>query len=577
MDDIKTLAEIPSTLDKVNRRPVFHEKTDQGWIATDWSSLELASRKLSGLLASRGVGAKHTVGLIGPSGPNWLMADLGIQKLRAVTVPMFVQLSPEVFRFEIKDAKIEHLILIGDEAAQALDCPELEFKSLILIQCKKEVAFSNTVVFKGLQDEQAPLDNAVSAPEPDDLATIIYTSGSTGMPKGVELTHRNLSSQICSCFVRFKLDASKDIVLSCLPLAHIFERMIMYFYICNGLNIYFVRDTNELGEDMKTVRPTIMTIVPRILEKVHAKIKEKIENSSGIKKALGGWAFRLAESNEDTATTKPLAWKIANRLVYKNMKQAFGGRLDKAISGGAALDVNLNHFYVNIGVPVYQGYGLTETAPVLACNFPGNNEPGTVGLPFPGVEVRISEEGEIIARGPNIMKGYHNRSDATSETIRDGWLHTGDKGTFNEAGRLRITGRIKELFKTSVGKYVSPVPIEQSLNRHPLIDMSMVIAEGRKFVSCLLFPDALKVTEFGQNHHLPDDIKSITEHEQFTREIDRLIASINENLNDWEKIQKYRCVTDTVSIQGGELTPTMKIKRHNISEKYKLLIDDIYN
>lgn len=539
--------------------------------------------RLSLGLKKLGIKPGDGVGIIAQPSPHWVMMDLAIMMNRAISVPMFPNISSENFDYQINDAKVNTLFIQSDEILEDQLKPKLEeMKNIISYSVHTQgdnVSYFQDILEKGekLANEKPHLYTEMrESVQPNDLATIIYTSGSTGVPKGVEITHKNLVSQIHGATERFKIDPSKDLALTCLPLAHVFERMIIYFYISSGMSIYFADDVKRVGDLLKQVKPTFLTVVPRILEKVYAKMKAKVDDETGFKKLILSSAISSAcnKSPGDFNLLGPLY----DKLVYSKMQTALGGRLRVCVSGGAALNKDINKFFRNIGLEIFEGYGLTEASPVLAANFPGANQVGTVGKVFPGVELKLSDQGELLARGDNIMRGYHNNPEATREVIDEaGWLHTGDKATIDDAGYVSITGRIKELFKTSGGKYVSPVPIEQALSQHRLVDQALVIAEGRKFVSALLFPDfeaaeALK-EYYGQSQM---DTTEFFSQPKFQAKMDHWLKKVNQGLSHWEQVQKCQFVVHPLSIEEGDMTPKMNLRRTALYEKFDSIIDEFY-
>ncbi|HEY1405449.1 MAG TPA: AMP-binding protein, partial [Spirochaetota bacterium] len=420
--------------------------------------------------------------------------------------------------------------------------------------------------------------SAFAMPSENDLFTIIYTSGSTGIPKGVMLSHRNIISQIKSADLVYKLDGARDKAISSLPLSHIFERMVMYFYLSKGVSVYFVEDLNNIGALIREVKPDIMTVVPRLLEKIRDKMKEGAADYRGVKKVIASAALSFAEretSHNGGSLFKYLFFRFA---VYSKLINALGGKFRYIISGAASLPADVGRFFLNIGFPLYEGYGLTEASPVIACNSKGHNKPGTVGRAFPGVAIKLNGNGEILAKGPNVMMGYLNSPAETSRVIdSDLFLHTGDLGTIDQKGYLKIVGRKKELFKKSTGEYVAPIPIEQALEKLDIVDIAVVIAEGRKFVSCILFPDfevaeKLKIKSGFSRMSVDDFLKS----ESIRKKIESHITEMNSHLHHTEEVQKFTVITDRISIETGEITPTLKIRRTVIEKKFKNEIDAMY-
>jgi len=538
-------------------------------------------RRLSLGLHDLGLRPGHGLGILAPSSPQWLIADLAAQCLGAVSVPLFPNLSADHIAFECANAGVSHLVVIGGEAWRAAEphlgafsqvitkgvadrrCPDL----LDVMRRGDRVAAADPARFARLRD----------AVTPDQLATIIHTSGSTGRPKGVELTQANLVSQVQASAERFPLEAGRDRALSCLPLAHVMERMVMYYYLASRAGVWFVDDIKQVGALLREVKPTVTVMVPRLVEKLHARIAQDVADGGAVKRRLGTWALDLADHHPPEAG-RDLALGLADSLLYRKIRAALGGNLRYLIVGGAALSLGLNRFLINVGVPLYIGYGLTEASPVIAANHPGAVKPGGVGPPFPGVSVRIGAQGEILARGPGVMRGYRNDPEASARAIdADGWLHTGDSGHLDADGHLVITGRIKELLKTSNGKYVCPVPIEQGLIASGLIDQAMVVAEGRRFVSALLFPspDALRRAKERLGCATGDD-DALFARADFRREIAALVDGVNHGLDHWEQVRAWRLVATAPSIEREEMTPTLKLRRHVVAEHYAELIEAMY-
>ena len=409
----------------------------------------------------------------------------------------------------------------------------------------------------------------------DDVATIIYTSGSTGIPKGVELTQRNLLCLVH--FDGFHWSVENDRYLSILPLAHVFGHCINLWLLVWGTSIYYFNDYKQLGAACQEVKPTFVVVVPRILEKIYAKMIDQLHTAHGVKRWIGEWAFALAQKK------KPHFWNtlmmpLADRLVYAKLRKALGGKIRAVISGGAALNPLLQRFFDRIGIPLYEGWGLTEACPVTV-NYPDMHKLGTVGpIVLEEQKLKITPEGEVLVSGPLVMKGYFKTPLLTDHTIdAEGWLHTGDRGYIDKDGFLTISGRMKELYKTSTGEYVAPVPIEQALTHYPLIDMAMVVAENRKYTSCLLFPNLdllhrIKTKQHAQN--LTDE--AFLQGIYIKGEMDKLLQEINKHLNHWEQIHNYRFILAPLTIEKGELTSSMKIRREVVANKYSDLIEEMY-
>ena len=563
----------------------FNQRQGSRWVSTSTESFGEQVRRLALGLVSLGLKRGQSVGILADPSPWWLMADMAILAAGGVSVPLFPNSSETNLRFKIQDAAIKFVFVCDQDSANSFRQHRRFFAKTILrdsdsingpvmgdqrvMKLGDELSVKQPTRFRKLCDQARP----------DDIATIIYTSGSTGMPKGVKLTHRNFISQIHAAAQRFKVDCAADRALSALPLAHIFERMVVYYYTSQGVSVWFADNPKNVGDLITDVQPTCITVVPRLLEKIYAAMVAKVETANAIHKPLGRWAMKIAHSPNGRHGISAWRQHLANKVVFAKMRQALGGQLRIVICGGSKLSPRLCRFFWNIGVPVYQGYGLTESSPVITANSPGHNKIGTVGQPFPGVKVFISEQGEILAHGPNIMVGYHNNPTATTETIdNDGWLHTGDLGEIDSDGYLTITGRIKEQFKTATGKYVCPAPIEIALTASPYIDRAYVVAENKSFASCLLFPDTDQVRRLllaKDSTDMPDD--ALIDTPELNQQIKQLLEVVNENLEPWERVRDYRLVTDELSVENGGLTPTQKIRRQILEERYKDLINSMYN
>jgi long-chain acyl-CoA synthetase len=583
MSDFKTLPQMLMDVQhSYSHSKAFNYKRNGHWVPLSTSAfIDQVQRFCLGLI-TLGLKPGRGFAIIAPSSPHWLIADFASQINRAITVPLFPNVSPENFLFQIKDSNCDFLLIHKFSELEPHIKNQLHlFKKVICLEgIHPENAISyNEVLRLGDQNADANPElfaQMVASVKPEDLATIIYTSGSTGVPKGVELTHSNLISQIKGTKIRFPVFANSDKALSCLPLAHIFERMVTYYFIYCGVRVWYADDVKKLGPILKDIQPTVVTLVPRIFEKLHAKLTGSLDEKKGISKILLKLAIQKASSpTQDSG----LLFNLLDRLVYNKMRAALGSNLRLIISGGSKLNPEIGNFLVKVGFPIFEGYGLTEASPVIAANYPGNSKMGTVGKVFPYVQVKISESGEILAKGPGIMRGYHNAPrESASAFTDDGWLRTGDLGSMDNEGYLTITGRIKEFFKTSTGKYVTPVPIEQKLTQHPLIDVAMVIAENRSYVSCILFPDFANLQAQKQKRNLAlisdsEFLQSAGVH----KEIENHIQAVNSHLNQWEQIRNFYLSTRPASTETGELTPTLKIRRQQVEEQFKNVIDDFYS
>mgnify|MGYP000880818540 FL=1 len=416
----------------------------------------------------------------------------------------------------------------------------------------------------------------------DDLATLIYTSGTTGVPKGVMLTHKNLVCNAIACISRLPVD-SKGRSLSFLPICHVYERMIHYLYMITGVSIYFAESIDTVGDNLKEVKPQVFVAVPRLLEKVYDKIIAKGTDLSGIKKKLFFWAVDLGMQYEPGNRNNwwyRFRLKIARKLIFSKWQEALGGNVLAVASGGAALQPRLARIFLAAGIPVMEGYGLTETSPVIAVNCEKNDgvRIGTVGRVLDNVEVMIAQDGEILVKGPSVMKGYYKRPDATAETIdADGWLHTGDIGELVEGQFIRITDRKKEIFKTSGGKYIAPQPMENKFKESRFVEQVMIIGEGQKFPAALIVPAFVVVKEWGARHgHHFSSNEEMANSPVVKARIMQDIEEFNKDFGNWEQVKKIALLPQEFTILSGEMTPTLKLKRKFILEKYKDVVNGIY-
>ena len=529
---------------------------------------------LSLALKDLGIQKGDTVGIFANSSPFWLIFDFAIHQVGAISVPIFANISTINLNFEIKDSNMKFMFIDSQERLKDI---EEKNSNLIFIThnfCIKESNFYNfdeiLVIGKQLCDSNGFVPYEA---DENDIFSIIYTSGNTGTPKGVMLTHKNIISQLRDINILIGLD-NNEISLSLLPLAHIFERTVMSYYLSKGISIYFVDDISNVGNLLKIVKPTIMTAVPRLLEKIFNKIKTQISQKPFLSRIIASFAFSYALSKNIDRSS--FLFEIYDKLVYSKFREIFGSRLNKLVSGGAPLSKEIAQFFVNIGVPIYQGYGLTEFSPVISTNYPAENKIGSCGKVIPSARIKIAENKELLVKGPSLMKGYLNQEKLTKTTIdENGWLHTGDAAYLDEDGYLYITSRIKEIFKTSTGEYVNAISIEQKLAKNRYIEFAVVIAQNRKYTTVLLFVNKEKY-ELAKKSNNNLTIEEYYSKNDIVKNISTHIENINKELNQWEKIVDFRIITNDISIEGGELTPSMKIARNKIEEKYENIINSMY-
>jgi long-chain acyl-CoA synthetase len=429
------------------------------------------------------------------------------------------------------------------------------------------------------------IDNIARQIKPDDLATIIYTSGTTGEPKGVMLTHANLVSNLIDSSSHLQF-AKDDSTLSVLPLSHVLERMAMYMYLYHGMATYFAESLDTIGPNLREVRPTIFVGVPRIFEKIFARVKEKTAEKGRLNVAVLNWAVAVGKEYARLTTRHKVVpfflefkRKLADKLIFSKLRNALGGRIRLLVSGGAALPEELALLYIGAGLPIVQGYGLTETSPVITAGMMEDNRVGTVGKTIRNVEVRIAGDGEIETRGPNVMRGYYNKPQETRAVFTaDGWFKTGDIGSVDEDGFLHITDRKKELFKTSGGKYIAPQPIEQLIKGSRFVNQVVLVGNGRKFPAALIVPDWERVESYAQLKGIQaKDHAELCKHPRIVDLFERQIAGLTTDLAKYERVKKVALLENELTIEGGELTPTLKVKRRVVDEKYQAAIDALYS
>ncbi len=566
-------------------KTLYQYKKDKAWHDLSVETIISQSRKLAKALYASGIRKDDKVGIIANNRPEWNIVDYACQFLGAISVPIYVTLTEDDIAFIFQDAEVKIVFASSEELAlkaEKAGSPMADFKGVI--------TFDPTVKFTGFESfidagnaiEDSVIDNTSQSVKGEDLLTIIYTSGTTGKPKGVMLSHNNLYSNVLECTPCFPLSRDSK-ALSFLPMCHIYERMLSYLYISIGITIAYAESLETIGENLKEVHPNLFCTVPRLLEKVYDKIVAKGQELTGIKRALFFWALGLGqryEINKDLGFWYNFQLKLANKIIFNKWREALGGEVKFIVSGGAALQPRLARVFSAAQIVVMEGYGLTETSPVISVNRyeEENRRIGAVGPILKGVEVKIAADGEILTKGPHIMKGYYKRPDLTAEVIdADGWFHTGDIGEFQEGKFLKITDRKKEMFKTSGGKYVAPQLIENKLKESLVIEQAMVIGDGEKFPAAIIVPAWEGVKEWCRLKNIPftspaEMLKDAVIQEKFEKELEKT----NESLAQYEKIKKIKIVLGPWSIDGGELTPKMSLKRKNLMVKYAKETEEIY-
>ena len=547
-----------------------------------YEKVQIISRKLIEIGIKKG----DKIALISTQNrTEWCIIDNSVLQIGAVTVPIYPTISKNEFQYVLNHSESKICFVsdkdIFDKVNQIIKKTRLEkiYSFEEIENCSNwNLLFENDNKF--IDNE---LNFRMKNVVPDDLATIIYTSGTTGIPKGVMLTHKNIVSNILSASKRLPPMENKNKALSFLPLCHIFERIIIYMYYYSRVEIYFAESLETISENLSEVKPFYMTAVPRLIEKIFDKIESKAEELKGIKKSLYRWSISIADRfniEKQNGVFYNFKLKIARFLVFSKWKSALGGKLELICSGSAPLQPRLAKIFTAAGIQIIEGYGLTESSPVISISEAkkGGTKFGYVGKIIEGIEVKIAKDGEILCKGPNVMKGYFKDLKLTRKTIKNGFLYTGDLGEIDKDGFLKITDRKKQLFKTSGGKYIAPQVIENKMKRSPFIEQVMVIGEGEKMPSALIQPDFKYVKNwFLKNEfQFSDDLNKICSNNELLTKINLEINKINEQFGDWEKIKKFELTPEIWSIENGLLTPTMKLKRKSIIEKFFHLKEKIY-
>lgn len=562
----------------------FNYKKEHKWVAISSEKYISEATKVSNSLLNLGIKPSDKIAVISSNNnPNWHILDIGILQIGAQNVPLYATLSKKDYEYILNHSDAQYCFVSDNDLYQKVTSiqDKTQLKKVFSLQNLNTDYDWNSFLEIGIpnyfQDEILALKNSV---KPSDLATIIYTSGTTGTPKGVMLTHENIVFTVLKTAKRIDLTENNSKIISYLPICHIFERAASYYNQFMGFEIYFAESIDKLGETIKEVKPHYLAVVPRLLEKIFDKIVDKGSQLNGIKKGLFYWALHLAEKYEPfqkNGICVDFQLKIARKLIFSKWQEALGGNLQFMISGSAPLQERLIRIFTAAGITIFEGYGLTESSPAGTLNERKNNgfKIGTVGKPLEGVELKIAEDGEILIKGKNIMLGYYKNPALTNETIIDGYLHTGDIGTIDEDGFLKITDRKKEIFKTSGGKYIAPAALESEFKQSRFIEQIMVIGESEKMPAALIQLNFEFMKNWAKRHN--HTIIDITSDKKILKRIQKEVAFYNLKFGKWEQIKKFEITPDEWTIEAGQLTPTMKMKRKVIQEKYKNLVEKIYN
>ncbi len=589
MTTIKRLFDFPyHQLEKYNLSDALVTKYENEWVKTSTQEYVDKSNAFSRGLLRMGVKKNDRIAVISSNNrTEWHICDIGILQTGAQNVPIYPTISEEDYEYILTHSESTYCIVSDEELYNKIMSIRANVPNLKEIYSFNEIKGCknwNEILELGKDtSNQNEVDSIKDAITEEELATIIYTSGTTGRPKGVMLSHKNIVSDVLMSAERVPFEAGKSKALSFLPICHIYERMILYLYQYYGVSTYFAESIEKVSDNLKEAQPFVITAVPRLLEKVYDKIIAKGTELTGIKRKLFFWAVDVGLAYEPYGANG--AWygfklAIARKLIFSKWKAGLGGNLGLMVSGSAAIQPRLARVFAAAEIPVMEGYGLTETSPVIAVNDERNNgfKIGTVGRPLNGVEVKIAEDGEILCKGPNVMMGYLNDPEKTAEVITDGYFHTGDIGIIDDEGFLKITDRKKEMFKTSGGKYIAPQLIENAMKQSRFIEQIMVIGDGEKMPAAFIQPDFDFVKQWasrkGISLNSKEDIANSKEvHDRIQEEVD----GINKKFGHWEQIKKFEITPEIWSVDGGEMTPTLKLKRKAVKEKYQKLYDKIYD
>lgn len=588
MEDISRIFDILTQYEEKfpNQKIALAAKKEGVWRGYSPTEYRQTSDNLSYAFIKLGVQPGDRVGIIATNRPEWNMLDMAIMQVGAITVPVYPTISENDYRHIVSHSGMKFVIVEGVEVMNKIssilpDAPELQQVYTFIDRGK--FPYLAQLIQLG-EENPAPeeLQRRRDAVRPEDCSTLIYTSGTTGLPKGVMLSHYNIVSQLKN--LRPTPSKWSCRALSFLPLCHAYERMLVFLYQHLGMSVYYAQNLGTIAENLKEVNPTMMSAVPRVLEKFYDKIWNSSKNMKPMKKKIFRWAVKLGEEYRIEACDRTIWYNlrhwVADKLVYSKIREKIGGNFDIIVSGAASIQPRLAAFFSAIGMPVYEGYGATEASPVIAVpsRVKFSREVGTVGFPLTGVEIRIADNGEILCRGHNVMMGYYKDEELTRTVIdKDGWFHTGDIGRWTERQQLQIVGRLKNIFKTSVGKYVNPQAIEEKFCESPFIENMVVLGENQKFAAALIAPDFEFLKSWCHRHDVTytspaEIINDATIYKRFSREV----AKYNTFFGETEQVKRFALVSDEWSMKSGVLTPTLKIKRHIVQQRYKEQIDKLF-
>ena len=594
--EIRTLNDIYSVTTQIERPVAMKVKKGDAWKDISVAEMRDTTRWFSTGLRVQGVKPGDRVGMLSENRPEWTIGDFAILALGAVTVPVYPTLLGWQIEYILNDASTVAVICSNAEQLQKVlairsHCPSVH--QIIVMDPPADLPYGiltfDQVVSVGKEEEaksgRSRFDELMRTAKPDTLATLVYTSGTTGNPKGAMLTHGNIASNVAAASIVYPL-GPQHTGLSILPLSHILERMADFFYLSKGVCIAYAENVNKVADNLQEIKPHVFAAVPRLFEKMRTRILDNVATSSAGKQKIFRWALGIAEQRlpyRVTGKSMPIGLAVksflADKLVFKKIHERLGGRVELVISGGAPLSPELAAFFIGAGVEIYEGYGLTETSPVIAVNMPDHRKIGTVGPVIPGVEVKIAPDGEILTRGPHVMKGYWNNPEATAQAIdEERWFHTGDIGELDSEGFLKITDRKKDIIINAYGKNIAPQPLEALLKSSPYIGTPVLIGDRRKFLTALIVPNFEKLERDASARGVPtDDRAKMIADDRVRAIIQDELDRFNQNLDRQEKIRRFVLLPRDFTIDEDEITPSLKVKRKVIDKKYKDLIDGMYS
>lgn len=587
INQVKTISDFYYfQLQHTPRTDAFTQKENGKWTPLSIQDFVAKSQHFSLGLMKLGIEKGDRIAIISSNRTEWHLTDLAAQQIGVVNVPIYPNITEEDYAYILNDCGAKVVFVSNTELLNSIENIKANVPHLKHIYTYDKIEGKNhysALIELGKNENTDSIVTIKNQITEDELATLIYTSGTTGKPKGVMLSHKNLVSNVLASEERLPIGDNYRI-LSFLPLCHVFERMIDYLFIYKGISIYYAESIETIADNLKEVKPHLFATVPRLLEKVYDKIVAKGSELSGIKKALFFWALELGlefDPQEDKGWWYNFRLKIANKLIFSKWREALGGNVVAIVSGGAALQARLARVFTSAQIPILEGYGLTETSPVIAVNslLKDGTKIGTVGKPLANLDVKIADDGEIIVKGPSVMMGYYNLPDESKAVFdENGYFHTGDIGELVNGQYLKITDRKKEIFKTSGGKYIAPQVMENKFKESRFIEQIMVIGEGEKFAAAFIQPDFLFLKDWCDRKGLACNTnKDMVSNERVIARIQQEVDSMNDNFSNYEKIKKFELLSEPLSIDSGELTPTLKLKRKNVLAKYQDLYTKIYN